>query len=197
LSIPNEEERAANLDEFYGSLKEYFKTNPQQDIEEYLNDISIQSDVDTADFGREVPIMTVHASKGLEYKIVFVVAMEEGFFPVSNERTDMEEERRLCYVAFTRAKDKLYITSSKSRFVYGKRDYSPPSRFLKEAGLTDAPIAIGNEGAAYAKNDLVKHKIFGFGRVLEVSKSGKDLKLKINFGGSQRDILASFVEKAI
>jgi DNA helicase-2/ATP-dependent DNA helicase PcrA len=197
LSIPNEEERAANLDEFYGSLKEYFKTNPQQDIEEYLNDISIQSDVDTADFGREVPIMTVHASKGLEYKIVFVVAMEEGFFPVSNERTDMEEERRLCYVAFTRAKDKLFITSSKSRFVYGKRDYSPPSRFLKEAGLTDAPIAIGNEGAAYAKNDLVKHKIFGFGRVLEVSKSGKDLKLKINFGGSQRDILASFVEKAI
>ncbi len=197
LSIPSEEERAANLDEFYGSLKEYFKANPEQDIEEYLNDISIQSDVDTADFGREVPIMTVHASKGLEYKIVFVVAMEEGFFPVSNERTDIEEERRLCYVAFTRAKDKLYITSSKSRFVYGKRDYPPVSRFLKEAGLTDAPIAIKDEGAVFCKNDLVKHKVFGFGRVMEVFKSGKELKLKINFGGSQRDILASFVEKAI
>ncbi len=197
LSLLSEEERAANLDEFYGSLKEYFKANPEQDIEEYLNEISIQSDIDNIDFGDSVAIMTVHASKGLEYKRVFVVAMEEGFFPVSNERTDMEEERRLCYVAFTRAKDKLYITSSKSRFVYGKRDYPPASRFLKEAGLTDAPIAIKDDGAAFVKNDLVKHKIFGFGRVMEVTKSGKELKLKINFGGSQRDILASFVEKAI
>lgn len=195
-SLPGEEERAANLDEFYGSLKEYFKANPEQDIEEYLNDISIQSDVDTADFGKEVPIMTVHASKGLEYKTVFVVAMEEGFFPVSNERTDMEEERRLCYVAFTRAKDKLIVTSSKSRFVYGKRDYCPPSRFLREAGLTDTPIAIKDD-AEFAKNDLVKHKIFGFGRVIEVTKAGKELKLKINFGGTHRDILASFVEKAV
>jgi DNA helicase II / ATP-dependent DNA helicase PcrA len=197
LTLPGEEERAANLDEFYGSLKEYFKANPEQDIEEYLNDISIQSDVDTAEFGNDVSIMTVHASKGLEYKTVFVVAMEEGFFPVANERTDIEEERRLCYVAFTRAKDKLYISSSRSRFVYGKRDYSPVSRFLKEAGLTDAPIAIKDSTAAFVKNDLVKHKIFGFGRVLEVTKVGKELKLKINFGGSQRDILASFVEKAV
>ena len=68
---------------------------------------------------------------------------------------------------------------------------------MKEAGLTDAPIAIKDDGAAFVKNDLVKHKIFGFGRVMEVTKSGKELKLKINFGGSQRDILASFVEKAI
>ncbi len=197
LSLPSEEERAANLDEFYGSLKEYFKERPEVEIEEYLNDISIQSDVD-ADFGQDVPIMTVHASKGLEYKIVFVAAMEEGFFPVSNERTDMEEERRLCYVAFTRAKDKLYLTSSKSRFVYGKRDYPPISRFVKEAGLTDAPIAIGGGGgSAYSKNDLVKHKIFGFGRVMETTKVGKELKLKINFGGTYRDILASFVEKAV
>jgi len=95
-----------------------------------------------------------------------------------------------------RAKDKLYLASSKSRFVYGKRDYPPISRFVKEAGLTDAPIAIGG-GSAYSKNDLVKHKIFGFGRVMEITKVGKELKLKINFGGTYRDILASFVEKAV
>ncbi len=197
LSLPAEEERAANLDEFYGSLKEYFRANPEQDIEEYLNEISIQSDIDTADTQSGVSIMTVHASKGLEYKIVFVVAMEEGFFPVSNEKTDMEEERRLCYVAFTRAKDRLLITNAKSRFVYGKREYSMVSRFVKEAGLSDEPIVIGRETTAFVKNDLIKHKIFGFGRVMEVTKSGKELKLKINFGGMQREILASFVEKAI
>lgn len=197
LSLPGEEDRAANLDEFYGSLREYFKENSEQSIEEYLNEISIQSDIDGVDIQNEVSIMTVHASKGLEYKHLFVVALEEGFFPVSNEKTDMEEERRLCYVAFTRAKDTLRLSSAKSRFVYGKREYSMASRFLKEAGLSDDPIVLGKESAAFAKNDLVKHKIFGFGRVMEVIKAGKELKLKINFGGMQREILASFVEKAI
>lgn len=196
-STPTEEDRASNLDELYGSLKEYFKANPSEEIDEYLNEISIQSDSDVADFGNGVAIMSVHASKGLEYKTVFVAAMEEGFFPLSSERADLEEERRLCYVAFTRAKDKLFATSSKSRFVYGKRDYPPISRFVKEAGLTDEPIAIGESSDGYKKNDLVKHKIFGFGRVMEVTKSGKEQKLKINFGGTYRDILSSFVERAV
>ncbi len=197
LSLPNEEERAQNLDEFYASVKEFFKINPQMDIEEYLNDISIQSDVDEAKNWDGVSIMTVHSSKGLEFKTVFVIALEEGFFPVSGEDTDIEEERRLCYVAFTRAKDKLFLSTSKSRFIYGKRDYAPPSRFLKEGGLIDSPVAIGQRAGEYSKNDLVKHKLFGFGRVLEVTKSGKEQKLKINFGGTHREILASFVEKAV
>ena len=197
LSLPNEEERAQNLDEFYASVKEFFKVNPQMDIEEYLNDISIQSDVDEAKNWDGVSIMTVHSSKGLEFKTVFVIALEEGFFPVSGEDTDIEEERRLCYVAFTRAKDKLFLSTSKSRFIYGKRDYAPPSRFLKEGGLIDSPVAIGQRAGEYSKNDLVKHKLFGFGRVLEVTKSGKEQKLKINFGGTHREILASFVEKAV
>ncbi|MEY4504101.1 MAG: hypothetical protein RL154_394, partial [Pseudomonadota bacterium] len=191
-----EEDRVYNLDEFYAGIKERFKASPDSEIEDFLNEISLQSDQDNL-LGGEVPMMTIHASKGLEFSRIFIIGAEEGFFPIDSGSTDIEEERRLCYVAMTRAKDSLTICVAKSRFHNGKRELLNPSRFLKEAGLIDDPISLGKSSSRWNKNDLVKHKIFGYGRVMEVSGSGDNVRLKINFGGNTRDIMASFVEAAI
>jgi DNA helicase-2/ATP-dependent DNA helicase PcrA len=191
-----EEDRVYNLDEFYAGVKERFKNSPDSEIEDFLNEISLQGDQDNIQ-GGEVPMMTIHASKGLEFSRIFVIGAEEGFFPIDSGSTDIEEERRLCYVAMTRAKDVLTLCVSKSRFHNGKRELLNPSRFLKEAGLIDDPISTGKSASKWNKNDLVKHKIFGFGRVIEVIGANENTRLRINFGGSIRDILASFVESAI
>jgi len=187
-----EDDRVSNIDEFIGMAKEYFKTNPECELDEFLNEIALVSESEEQNYG-DVSIMTIHSAKGLEFEIVFVVGLDDGFFPINTATTNIEEERRLFYVAATRAKTNLYLLGAKSRFLHGERKHMPPSRFLKEAGLTDEPIAIG--GGKYTKNDLVKHKIFGFGRVVEVLRKGE--KLKINFQGQVRELLADFVEKAV
>ena len=186
-------DRITNIDEFYGYLRDYFLQNMDLNLEDFLNEVSLKSDQDGLD-GEAISMMSIHASKGLEYEYVFIVGFEEGFFPLVGDGTDLEEERRLGYVAFTRAKDRLTVSHVHSRFYKGKRTQLTKSRFLSESGLIKGSLTIA-KSKAYRKDDLVKHKIFGMGRVLSVSKAGKDLKLNINFGGSKRDILASFVEK--
>ncbi len=187
-------ERIANIDEFYGMLRDYIKQNPQSSLEEFINDLSLQSDQDQIG-GEAVSIMSVHASKGLEFEHLFVIGLEEGFFPLTGDGCDIEEERRLGYVAITRAKKELTLSYVKSRFYKGRRTHLEKSRFLGEAGLLQSSIKIEKK-AAFKKGDLVKHKIFGIGRVIGVSKAGREFKLTINFGGEQRDILSSFVERA-
>jgi len=123
-----------------------------------------------------------------------VIGMEEEFFPLLGDGCDMEEERRLGYVAMTRAKETLTLSTVQSRFHKGRRKQLEKSRFLTEAGLLKGALSI-EKSVGYKKGDLVKHKLFGIGRVLEVSRAGRDYKLKINFGGNRRDILSSFVEK--
>jgi len=108
--------------------------------------------------------------------------------------SDIEEERRLGYVAFTRAMDELTVSFVHSRFYKGKRASLSKSRFLSESGLVKGCLTI-EKNSGYKKGDLVKHKIFGMGRVQKIAKAGKDSKLTINFGGTRRDILSSFVEK--
>lgn len=186
-------ERQANIDEFYGYLRDFFIGNPHLTLEDFLNEIALESDQDT--IGNEaISMMSIHASKGLEYKHLFVIGLEEGFFPIIGDGSDIEEERRLGYVAFTRAKDNLTLSFVHSRFYKGKRANLLKSRFLAESGLIKGSFKI-EKNIAFKKGDLVKHKIFGMGRVESISKAGKDFKLKINFGGSKRDILSSFVEK--
>ncbi len=186
-----EDDRVGNIDEFIAMAKEFFKENPEYELEEFLNDIALVSESEEQNYG-DVSIMTIHSAKGLEFDSVFVVGLDDGFFPINTGTVDIEEERRLFYVAVTRAKSNLYLLGAKSRFLHGERKFMPPSRFLKEAGLTDDPIPVG--GGKYVRNDLVKHKIFGFGRVMEVLVGDK---LKINFGGQTRELLAAFVEKAV
>lgn len=187
------DERVLNIDEFYASIKEKIKEEPQTTLEDILSEISLLSDQDGIE-GECVYLMSVHASKGLEFDHVFIVGFEEGFFPLNE--SDIEEERRLAYVAITRAKKCLSLSIAKSRFYRGSRTELDSSRFLEESQLTKK-ISMNKTEQGYHKGDLVKHKIFGIGRVISVNKSAKEEKLTINFGGIERIIMASFVEKAV
>ena len=186
-------ERVQNIDEFYGLYRDFMVVNPDATLDDFLNDITLQSDQDMID-SQTISIMSIHASKGLEFKHLFIMGFEEGFFPLIGDGSDIEEERRLGYVAFTRAKESLTLSYSNSRYYRGKRAELKKSRFLKESGVVKGSLIL-EKNSAFKKGDLVKHKIFGMGRVLEVSKVGKEFKLKLNFGGTKRDILSSYVEK--
>jgi len=184
-----DEDKTRNLNEFYALLREYSQKN--MNLEDILNELSLKSDADEIE-SESINVMTIHASKGLEFKVLFVIGLEERFFPIDNG--DIEEERRLAYVAFTRAKEELFISSAKSRFVRGSRSFVQKSRFLNEAGIISAKPIIDKKKKITNK-DLVKHKVFGIGRVIGSTKSGPHYKLKIDFGGNIREILSNFVEK--
>jgi DNA helicase-2/ATP-dependent DNA helicase PcrA len=186
-------ERIMNIDEFYGYFRDAIIKNPDITLDEFLNDISLQSDQDQIEDGA-IAIMSIHAAKGLEFEHVYVIGMEEEFFPLLGDGTNMEEERRLGYVAITRAKSHLTLCYVDSRFYKGRRKQIERSRFLGEAGLIQNTSLKVTKTSDYKKGDLVKHKIFGIGRVQAVNKSGKEYKLLINFGGNKKDILSSFVQ---
>ncbi|MDR0747759.1 MAG: UvrD-helicase domain-containing protein [Helicobacteraceae bacterium] len=188
-----ESERVQNLDELYGLARDFSTQNGDAAIADFLSETALASDQDS--IGSEtVNLMTIHAAKGLEFEHVFVVGLEEGFFPLVGDSSDIEEERRLGYVAFTRAKKSLTLCTAESRFFHGRREKMKPSRFLAEAALMQGSLAIC-ECKSFKKGDLVKHKIFGIGRVTDVMKDSRESKLSISFGGVMRTILSSFVEK--
>ncbi|MDX9967052.1 ATP-dependent helicase [Sulfuricurvum sp. IAE1] len=191
--LPDEADKVSNVDEFYGLFRDYVKQNPEASLSEFLNDITLQSEQDQVE-GESIYIMSIHASKGLEFEHLFVIGLEEGFLPLIGDGSDLEEERRLGYVALTRAKSALTLSSVNSRFYKGRRTELQRSRFINEAGLCEGSLIL-EKNTSYKKGDLVRHKIFGAGRVEGVSKSGREFKLLINFGGNKREILASFVEK--
>lgn len=128
--------REENLGEFVDSAKEFVELNPDGTLEDFLNHVALITDLDTIDEkDSRVKLMTVHAAKGLEFPVVFVVGMEDGLFPHKNsldDKKELEEERRACYVALTRAKTKLYITAAEERSFFGNQYDQKPSRFLEE-----------------------------------------------------------------
>ncbi len=187
-------DRVSNIEEFYGVFRDFILNNPLATLEDFLNDLALRSDQDEMSESF-VSCMSVHASKGLEFEHLFVIGFEEGFFPMIREGSDLEEERRLGYVAFTRAKSSLCVSYVHSRFYKGRRTELLKSRFLKEAGLVEGSLTL-EKRSNFKKGDLVVHKIFGIGRVSEVQSAGKEYKLKINFGGMVREILSSYVLKA-
>lgn len=134
------ETKIENVEEFISAAVEYEKRCEESEIEPtmsgFLEEISLISDVDKYDANADaVVLMTVHSAKGLEFPVVFLAGMEDGIFPsIQNigEPSEMSEERRLAYVAITRAKDKLFITHAKSRLMYGKSAYNMLSRFIKQ-----------------------------------------------------------------
>jgi len=133
-------ERSLNVNSLLMSVKEYEENNSGATIVDYLESVTLSSSMDSDD-GNGVVIATVHGAKGLEFDTVFVVGCEEKIFPISRDDSeDLEEERRLMYVAITRAKKDLFLTSSSSRFMYGKREYSVKSRFLRELDLGERQI---------------------------------------------------------
>ncbi len=138
-------DRYINVTSLIKSIKDYQEANPDATLNEYLESVTLISDIDTESSKNGVIIATVHAAKGLEFDTVFISGLEEKIFPVSRaDQEDQEEERRLMYVAITRARKDLYLTSSSSRFMYGKRDAAVKSRFLREI-------------------DMVKDQAFGYG----------------------------------
>jgi len=187
------DERILNIDEFYGLFRDFVKKSPQSSLDEFLNELTLQSDQDQVE-GESIYMMSIHASKGLEFEHLFVIGMEEGFLPLVGDGSDLEEERRLGYVAFTRAKETLTLCHAGSRFYKGRRSDLEKSRFFNEAGLCNGSLKC-EKNTSFKKGDLVRHKIFGTGRIVGVSKSGREFKLSINFAGVKRDILASFVER--
>ena len=127
---PGGEERFLNLGVMIGNAAAY------ENLEEFLADAALMSSADESSDKNAVTLMTLHAAKGLEFPVVFMVGMEDGLFPSarSEEERDIEEERRLAYVGMTRAMEELLLTWAKSRFNYGGRSYGTPSRFLTELG---------------------------------------------------------------
>ncbi|SFV58779.1 ATP-dependent DNA helicase UvrD/PcrA/Rep, epsilon proteobacterial type 2 [hydrothermal vent metagenome] len=192
-SMVDGQERILNIDEFNGYFREEISNNSNLSLDIFLNNISLQSDQDQID-EEAITIMSIHASKGLEFEHLYVIGLEEEFFPLLGDGCNMEEERRLGYVAITRAKSDLTLCYTDSRFYKGQRKSIKKSRFLGEAGLINDTAFKRSKSPSYKKGDLVKHKIFGIGRVQSTTKSGREYKLKINFGGSKREILSSFVQ---
>ena len=210
--------RCENLDEFMNVAAEY-EQNPEYDgtLAEFLESVTLVSDIDSYDETEDAAVMmTIHSAKGLEFPTVFLTGLEEGLFPgmksIGNE-DDIQEERRLCYVAITRAREQLYITKSMSRTVYGKTAPAQPSRFFKEipkefiddkteirtrakdfvrSAVRSNPYVEhmsrinGNQSSAgndLNKGDVVEHRKFGRGRILSVKQFGSDAILEIDFEG--------------
>lgn len=130
------ENRIANLDEFLTVAIEFEEEFAENSLNEFLEGITLSSDLDNIEEEEEsVTLMTLHSAKGLEFPVVFLVGMEEGIFPGHQsmmEPKELEEERRLCYVGITRAKENLFLTCSKQRTIFGSTSYNPVSRFLQE-----------------------------------------------------------------
>ncbi len=127
--------KRANIDEFQNSVDEFSRMNGEATLSDYLQQITLYSDTDEMDDGDYVTLATVHAVKGLEFRCVFFVGLEENIMPTSRAIDDphaLEEERRLMYVAITRARERLWLTRSKSRYLYGKREASSRSQFIEE-----------------------------------------------------------------
>lgn len=188
------EDRKANLAELVSDAKE----RADLDVAGYLEEISLISDLDAVNESQDaVTLMTLHAAKGLEFPVVFMVGMEETIFPHSRALYDpheMEEERRLCYVGMTRAREELYLLCASSRLIFGQRQHNPPSRFLADIQKLDVspqpPSRSWEDGYdetydeaadALVAGDQVRHHIFGRGRVVEVD----GLMVSIRFDGSQ------------
>lgn len=129
--------RIENIDELISVVTEFaINTETSGSLEDFLENVALVSDIDNYDAEQDsVVLMTIHSAKGLEFPVVFIAGMEEGLFPSiksSSEQDDMEEERRLCYVAITRAKEKLYVTNAATRFKFGQRIPCIKSRFFEE-----------------------------------------------------------------
>ena len=130
--------RKLNVDSFEHSVATFDHDNDGATVVDYLQSVTLANDLNDENSGDAVSLFTIHAAKGLEFDYVFVIGLEEGIFPLSralDEPDELEEERRLMYVAITRAKRKLYLSYARSRFLYGKRNNMAASRFIKEMGM--------------------------------------------------------------
>ncbi len=151
----NAEERWENVKEFISLARRYDGLPPEEAYTKLLEDIALVQETDSLNFGsRAVHLMSLHAAKGLEFRAVFIVGLEEGIFPHGRAMlspAELEEERRLCYVGITRAKEKLYLLWAAHRTVFGQTQVNPPSRFLKE--LPDYVVATDSSALVHGPDN--------------------------------------------
>jgi DNA helicase-2/ATP-dependent DNA helicase PcrA len=134
-NTPESKSRIENLQEFYSAAVEFEETAEDKSLSAFLERVALVSDQDQLDESGGVTLMTLHTAKGLEFPVVFIAGFEEGIFPHFSAQEDpdeMEEERRLCYVGITRAKQNLYLTCAKQRLMFGRTMFNSPSSFLEE-----------------------------------------------------------------
>ncbi len=214
---PQDESRVENLSELVGVAREFEERVPDGGVGEFLEQVSLVADADTVPGEGEgvVTLMTLHAAKGLEYPVVFLTGLEDGVFPhlrtLGDER-ELQEERRLAYVGITRARERLYLSRSHLRSVWGQTAYNPASRFLEEVpdALVDwrrsaASVTSVPAGAAVASRlmgtprgrtagpglrpipdlqigDRVNHDAFGLGVVTATRGAGDSTQAEVDFG---------------
>ncbi len=204
----DEEERILNIDQFEQSVIDFQNSDANATLSDYLQTVSLAADIDEANNGDYVTIATIHAVKGLEYKTVFVVGLEDGIFPSSRSTymaQTLQEERRLMYVAVTRAEERLYLTCANSRFMYGQRKTSMASRYFSEVKniltpprataterqladdkfldkLAREPVKVApNQGKNNAQlkqfkvGQMVEHATFGQGMILRLAGDVADI----------------------
>ena len=180
--------RLDNLNEFKSITANYEKETGSADLGDFLEEISLVADMaEHKEEGDVVTLMTLHSAKGLEFPVVFLTGMEEELFPHLNslmEKDGLEEERRLCYVGITRAKEKLYLTNARQRMLYGRTNQTMPSRFLDEISddlieklsnektfVSKANMYNNSDNTDYQVGDIVIHEMFGRGVVVGVDKT--------------------------
>jgi DNA helicase-2/ATP-dependent DNA helicase PcrA len=215
------EERLENVLELRSVMSEYEEVAGEDgDLATFLRDVALVADVDELREGSSaVTLITLHAAKGLEFPVVFLIGLEEGVLPHIRSFDDpgqMEEERRLCYVGITRAMDLLYLTRSYRRFSFGSHSANPPSRFLAdipahlkrpfgstprsyvEAATAEPPFAPGSPPPAAAEwntGDRVVHPRFGTGTVVSSHANGGDVEVVVAFeAAGVRRLLQSYAK---
>lgn len=197
--------RIDNIKEFLSVTLDYDTKNPGGDLETFTAEISLFTDIDNYDENEEaISVMTIHGAKGLEFPVVFIAGLEEGIFPhirsiQSGDNNELEEERRLCYVAITRARDKLFLTNAWSRMVYGRTSSNAKSRFIDELPIdllegkapplakatftknVETQVVTKTCNNSYDVGGKVEHQKWGVGVIVAIKGSGEDAELNVAF----------------
>ncbi len=201
------QDRIQNVQELYNAVLQFQEENEDATLQGFLQSTALSSDLDNLKEGKTaVSLMTLHASKGLEFPVVFLVGLEQGLFPGYRSLSDpasLEEERRLCYVGITRAQERLYLSHARERRLYGSREPAVRSQFLDE--LPEELLASGRRGRqTYTKpatatngngkqnwqvGDRVLHKSFGVGEITHVFGDGNKLSVAIKFANLGQKII--------
>ncbi len=206
--------RVENIEELINAVIEYEDNEPEPSLSDYLENVALIADVDAMETDNTdmVTLMTLHSAKGLEFPFVFIVGMEEGYLPhqrsISTE-SELEEERRLCYVGITRAMEQLYLLHARSRRTFRETEYRVQSRFIaeipehliKHVDRYRSPFqeSVGlyeetpEDADDYYVNQIVHHPQFGRGKVTKISGAGRDVYVTVRFNRSGTKQLAASV----
>jgi len=229
-NTPESQSRLENINQLMAAISEYSKANDDAKLDQFLEEVSLVSDIDMKDDKKNaVTFLTVHSAKGLEFPIVFISGLEEEIFPLANrfsEDSTVEEERRLFYVAVTRAEQKIFLSHARSRYRFGEVAYQSRSRFIDEIApstIQEINGGIGRKANRKTKKELfyeyfnsvdyedfdqenkvvrigsrVMHEKFGLGKVIDVTGAGDMVKATVTFEGNNvRQLMLKFARLKI